>query len=156
MEFELDLAGKTAESEQYYVYIQANGKKRCIGQVAYAWQTGLWSCCARGERLASAVTAEEAVQKLWMFENARKGEAARKPIAECTVEERFARLRKRIPREAHFTEATVREARKVPLERRLLLLEDIEELIEDLETQLYWWRKIRREIGAAPKLIRYK
>jgi len=158
MEFELDPAGRTAEGERYYVYTNSKGKKRCIGQVVRSDRSGLWSAFANGELLSCASTSEEAALKLWTFEAVRRpdAEGLRKPIWECTVEERFARLRRKIPREAYFSDRVLEDVRHVPLERRARLLQDVSELIEDMESQLLWWRKVRKELNAAPKLTRYK
>ncbi|HZG76699.1 MAG TPA: hypothetical protein VEZ72_12685 [Paenibacillus sp.] len=158
MEFELDPAGRTAEGERYYVYAASRGKKRCIGQVVRSERSGLWSAYADGELLSCASTSEEAALKLWTFESARRpeGDGSRKPIWECTVEERFARLRRKIPKEAHFSDRIVEDVRRVPLERRARLLQDVSELIGDMETQLLWWRKVKKELTVAPKLSRYK
>ncbi len=158
MEFELDEVGRTAEGQRYYVYATSRGKKRCIGQVVRSDRSGLWSAYADGELLSCASTSEEAALKLWTFESVRRpeGDGKRRPIRDCSVEERFARLRRKIPKEAHFSDRVVEEVRRVPLERRVRLLQDVAELIGDMETQLLWWRKVKKELGAAPKLSRYK
>ncbi|MCI3923326.1 hypothetical protein MO973_24165 [Paenibacillus sp. TRM 82003] len=156
MEFELDRAGKTPEGDKYYVYASVNGKKRCIGHLVGHDRSGLWSAYADGDLLACAREAEEAAQKLWVYDCARRTDDKRKPMWQCTVEERFHRLRKKIPRQAHFTDGVVREVHSIPIERRVRLQRDLVELIEDMEIQLMWWRKVKKEIAAAPKLMRYK
>jgi hypothetical protein len=157
MEFELDRAGRTAEGERYYVYATGtHNKKRCIGQLVCNEKTGLWMAYAGGDLLACARDADEATQKLWIYDSSRRTEDPRKPVWACTVEERFARFRKKIPRQSHFTDGIVREAGQIPLERRMRLMNELTELIEDMEIQLMWWRKVKKEIGTAPKLTRYK
>jgi hypothetical protein len=156
MNFELDRAGQTAEGDKFYVYATTNHKKRCIGQLVHNGRTGLWLAYADGELLACAQESEEAAQKLWVYDVSRRTDDSRKPMWACTIEERFVRLRKKIPRETHFTDGVVREAGRIPLDRRVRLLKEVTELIEDLEVQLMWWRKVKKEIGAAPKLTRFK
>jgi hypothetical protein len=156
MEFELDRAGQTAEGERYYVYALVNRKKRCIGQLVQNERTKLWLAYADGDLLACARESDEAVQKLWVYYSSRGTDDTRKPIWACSLEERFVRLRKKIPRQSHFTDGVVREASRIPLERRDRLLQEVSGLIEDMEIQLMWWRKVKKEIGAAPKLTRFK
>jgi len=160
MEFELDRDGRTAEGERYYVYAVSHGKKRCIGQAVRSDRSGLWSAYADGELLACAATSEEAALKLWTYEAVRRpeldGGAQRKPLRDCTVEERFVRMRRKIPKQTQFTDQVVQSLRHVPLERRARLLEDVSELIEDMESQLLWWRKVKKELAAQPKLARFK
>lgn len=156
MGFELDRAGRTADGDKYYVYAERDGKKRCIGHLVRQERSGLWSAYADGELLACAREAEEAAQKLWVFDASRRTDDRRKPMWRCSVEERFQRLRKKIPRQAHFTDGVVREVRDIPLERRTRLQRELAELIEDMEVQLMWWRKVKKEIAAAPRLTRYK
>lgn len=156
MEFELDRAGRTPEGDKYYVYAVVNGKKRCIGCLIRHERSQLWSAYAEGDLLACARESEEAAQKLLVYDRAKRTDDKRKPMWQCTVEERFHRLRKKIPRQAHFTDGVVREVHDIPLERRQRLQRELAELIEDMEVQLMWWRKVKKEISAAPKLIRYK
>lgn len=158
MEFEFDRDGSTAEGEKYYVYAFGKGKKRCIGRVIRSERTGHWSAYLDGELLATAAVAEDAAQKLLAYAAVRCpamwGKAA-EPQTQ-SVETRFARLRRRIPRRTDAAEAMVRSARHVPIERRGRLLEDVAELIGDLEAQLLLWRKVRNELVAVPRLQRWK
>jgi len=159
MDFELDRAGSVPEGDRYYVYTTAFGRKRCIGQLVQSRRTGAWTAYAAGELLAVARTAEEAAAKLLAFETARRPPRApgeRKPREAGSVEERFERIRRGVPKQARFTDQMVREARFLPIERRGRLREDVAELIEDLEEQLLWWRKVKRELGLPPRLTRMK
>ena len=159
MDFELDRAGSGPNGETYYVYATVSGKKRCLGQLARNDRAGTWTAYAAGEPLAVARTAEEAAAKLLAFEEARRpgrSPGGRKAAASCPVEVRFARMRRAVPKQSYWTEQAVREARSLPLERRERLREDVSELIDDLEEQLLWWRKVKRELGLAPRLTRLK
>ena len=154
--FEFDAAGRAAEGERYYVYAFGKGKKRCIGQVLRSERDGLWAALADGEPLAWARSAEEAAHKLLLYAAARRP-GIWLPAAEVSeVERRFAAFRKRIPRAFGLTEEAARRARDVPLERRGRLLADVDGLIADLQAQLLWWRKVRRELAAPARLVRLK
>jgi hypothetical protein len=160
MPFEWDRIVSGPEGERYNVYVTANRKKRCIGQVVLHAKTGQWTAYAEGDVLTVALTKQEAAEKLWLYREARRPSTAesgvRKPVWECSLEERFERLRRKIPRQSHFTGHTVLGARQVPMERRARLENDIAELIDDLEIQLHWWRKVKKELAAAPKLELYR
>lgn|GEM_PF-2862560 len=159
MEFELDRDGRTPVGERYYVYVASDGKRRCIGQLVHEDGSGLWSAYAEGELLTSAASSDEAALKLWAYEAARRPDIEgmqRKPLWECSIEERFVRIRKKTPRQSFFSERVIRQVRDVPIERRVRLLYDVGQLIEDMEEQLHWWRKVQKELAAAPKLMRYK
>lgn len=155
--FEFDAAGRTSAGERYYVYAFGKGKKRCIGQVLHSERDGLWSAYAEGERLAWARSAEEAAHKLLAYAAARRPDVWKPAEAGALdVEKRFASLRKRIPKAGRFTEQAALGARDVPLDRRGRLLEDVDELIGDLQAQLMWWRKVRRELAVPVRLKRVK
>ncbi|HZG87486.1 hypothetical protein [Paenibacillus sp.] len=159
MDFELDRAESGPNRETYYVYATVSGKKRCIGQLARNVRAGTWTAYAAGDPLAVARTAEEAAGKLLAFEEARRPSRApggRQATASRTVEERFARMRRAVPKRSHWTDQAVREARTLPVERRERLREEVDELIDDLEEQLLWWRKVKRELGLPPRLMRLK
>jgi len=170
MEYELDAVGRAADGERFYVYARIGGKKRCIGQLLVSATSGLWTAYADGEPLAVARTEAEAVDKLLSYVAARDGagsvaaasdgrprrRGAGKRTYECTLEERYVRMRRKIPKQSHFTEGVVRQADNVPIERRGRLLREVDELVNDLEVQLLWWRKIRKALSAPPKLVRYK
>ncbi|WP_274361309.1 hypothetical protein [Paenibacillus thermotolerans] len=162
MSYELDLIGNTAQGISYLVYISINGKKLCIGQLIrrsgeHSSHRGTWTALVNGTELTTVINEHEAVTKLWetyCIQHPDKTGQRLKPIRECAIEERLYRVRRRIPKFTGMSEFPSIEAelKLIPLHRRAMLREELDELICDLHAQLMLWRKVRSELDTKPAI----
>lgn len=160
MQYELDLIGRTAQGTGFLVYVTVEGKKLCIGQLMHSNDRAMWTAFANGNELAAVKEEIEGVSKLWDYYCIRhplKAGKRTRPIRECTVEERFYRVRRKIPRHKSMPDlASVAEQLKlIPIHRREPLRDELDELIYDLQSQLMLWRKVRHELDKTPAFTLY-
>jgi hypothetical protein len=159
MNFEMDCIEAMGHGKLYNIYIAINGRKLCIGQLEERAEEGIWLAYSSGNLLCAAAEPQEGALKLWEAYRIRHpAKAGRRalPSGECSVEERFYRVRRRVPRHADLAEAVIRQARSIPVERRHIFIQDVEDFIDDLEQQLSLWRKVREEAKKSPRFTVYR
>lgn len=151
LQYELDVVGRTEQGINFLVYVTVGGKKLCIGQLLRHAGRPLWTAFANGNELATVTEEDEGVSMLSDYYFVRYPAAAgqrMKPASECTVEERFYRLRRRIPKQKSMPDPAfiADQVKMIPLRRRELLQDELDDLIYDLQALLTLWRKVRHEL----------
>ncbi|WP_199615727.1 hypothetical protein [Paenibacillus alkalitolerans] len=158
MDFEFDSFMVSPNREICLIYFNNDESKRCIGHIIRNRNSTNWTAYANGDPLTVVSSREEGAQKLWelfCIQHPAKAGLPKKDLGECTVEERLARIRRRIPQSAYLNDSVLKQVRDIPIDRRQVFIQNVDDLLDDLEQLLSWWRKASEEAKKSPKLKVY-